>query len=65
LVRTNGEAISREGWTELERQVMRSHRWWSVAELLATTERVFPADFGSLVEQFLRDGTQGVARIAL
>jgi 8-oxo-dGTP diphosphatase len=65
LVRTNGGAICRDGWTKLERQVMRNHRWWSVTELLASSETIFPANFGKLVELFLRDGTQGVVRIAL
>jgi 8-oxo-dGTP pyrophosphatase MutT (NUDIX family) len=35
-------AISHASWTELERQVMHEHRWWTRDELLATTERVFP-----------------------
>jgi 8-oxo-dGTP pyrophosphatase MutT (NUDIX family) len=65
LVRTREVEIKHDGWTELEQRVMRDHRWWSVDELLATSETIFPANFGQLVEQFLQDGSNGVARIAL
>lgn len=64
-VRAQVAEINRNGWTELERRVMRDHRWWSVDELTSTRETIFPANFGRLVEQFLRDGTNGVARIEL
>ena len=33
---------SRDGWQALERELIDDIRWWSVAELLATTDRVFP-----------------------
>ena len=65
LVRATVDAISHAGWTELERQVMRSHRWWSVEELLASDEPIFPPRFGKLVDAFLREGTRGPVRIAL
>lgn len=65
LVRTPMQTISRDGWTELEREVMRSHRWWTVDALLTTRDVIFPANFGRLVGQFLRDGTKGVQRIPL
>jgi len=65
LVRANATEISRDGWTDLERQVMRNHRWWSVGDLSETRETIFPRNFGQLVEQFLREGTKGVLRIAL
>jgi 8-oxo-dGTP pyrophosphatase MutT (NUDIX family) len=65
LVRVSAAVINRDGWTELEREVMRDHRWWPVDDLKTTSDRVFPANFGTLVEKYLRDGTSGVLRIAL
>jgi 8-oxo-dGTP pyrophosphatase MutT (NUDIX family) len=44
LVRAPSQAISRQGWTELEREVMTEHRWWSAHELATTSEQVFPED---------------------
>ena len=41
-VRTTRTAISSEGWTELEKEVMVSHRWWSLEDLSVTSETVFP-----------------------
>ena len=41
--------ISHASWTELERQVMHEHRWWTRDELLATTERVFPEGLVGLI----------------
>ena len=43
-------ALSREGWTPLERAVMRAHRWWSRDELLATREAVFPEDLARILQ---------------
>lgn len=65
LIRTDVLDIRRDDWTELERRVMRGHRWWRVEDLKATSEIVFPPSFGNLIEQYLRDGTNGVQRIAL
>ncbi len=31
-----------EGWTELEREVIKDMRWWTVAEIAAATEQVYP-----------------------
>jgi 8-oxo-dGTP diphosphatase len=42
VVRTEHEAISREHWTPLERDVMAEHRWWSRADLAQTEDVVFP-----------------------
>ncbi len=42
LVRAEGDAISREGWTELEREVMTEHRWWSLEELSSSRETIYP-----------------------
>ncbi|WP_172125776.1 MULTISPECIES: NUDIX domain-containing protein [unclassified Devosia] len=44
LVRAPSQDISRQGWTDLEREVMAEHRWWSHKELATTSEQVFPED---------------------
>jgi 8-oxo-dGTP pyrophosphatase MutT (NUDIX family) len=51
VVRADGDAVSREHWTDLERQVMAEHRWWSRAELAATREVVFPENLAEMLEQ--------------
>lgn len=35
-------ALSRDGWTAEEAEVMTAHRWWSADELSLTTETVWP-----------------------
>ena len=54
VVRVAGGAIDTDGWTELEREVVEEHRWWTVDELRATDETVYPDDLLDLVEQFGR-----------
>ena len=49
LVRADALAISTERWTDLERTVMAAHRWWSAAELVCTTEQVWPEDLTDLL----------------
>lgn len=44
LVRTPNQEVSRQGWTDVERDVMAEHRWWSRKELATTSEQVFPED---------------------
>jgi len=65
LVRSPTTTLSSANWTELERQVMRAHRWWTVEELIATPETIFPPRFGYLVEAFLKNGSQGPEEIPL
>lgn len=42
-------AISHDGWHEAEAAVMAEHRWWSRADLAATTERVYPENLLELL----------------
>jgi 8-oxo-dGTP diphosphatase len=42
LVRSEGAALSRVGWTALEAEVMVDHRWWSADELEQTSDTVWP-----------------------
>lgn len=44
------------GWTKVEQRAMSGSRWWSVDELRATTEIVFPEGLAALVEQVLKKG---------
>jgi 8-oxo-dGTP diphosphatase len=52
-------------WTDLEKQIMRAHRWWTVPELIAAKETIFPPRFGYLVEHFLAHGSAGPREIPL
>ena len=42
LVRVADHSISRDHWTPIEIEVMTDHRWWSVGDLMSTSEAVFP-----------------------
>jgi ADP-ribose pyrophosphatase YjhB (NUDIX family) len=50
VVRVPGGAISTDGWTELEREVVEEHRWWTTDELRATRDTVYPEDLLALIE---------------
>jgi 8-oxo-dGTP pyrophosphatase MutT (NUDIX family) len=65
LVRSPTSSLGATNWTELEKQVMRSHRWWTPAELIAAKETIFPPRFGELVEHFLIYGSTGPQEIPL
>jgi 8-oxo-dGTP pyrophosphatase MutT (NUDIX family) len=52
LFRVSSELkVSKEGWTELERQVTADHRWWSRAELIHTSEWVWPEDLPEILSK--------------
>ena len=42
LVRVADQSLSRDHWTNAEREVIAEHRWWSVEELRSTSDAVFP-----------------------
>ncbi|MBU6156188.1 MAG: NUDIX domain-containing protein [Alphaproteobacteria bacterium] len=65
LVRTPAHHLDFTGWTPAERRVIRQHRWWSVSELLATADNVFPPRLGYWLDRFLRHGTAGPEEIPL
>jgi 8-oxo-dGTP pyrophosphatase MutT (NUDIX family) len=44
LARCAGGEPSRAGWQALEREFVDDIRWWSLSDLAATTEPVFPRD---------------------
>ena len=44
------------GWDEIEQRALLDHRWWSVDELRATDETVYPSELPDVVQAVL-DGT--------
>jgi 8-oxo-dGTP pyrophosphatase MutT (NUDIX family) len=52
VVRTAAASeINRDGWTQLETEIIAEHRWWSVAELRATSETVYPVNLLAMLER--------------
>lgn len=49
VARTTSPTVSTEGWTADERRAMSAYRWWSLPELAATTETVYPEDLVQLL----------------
>lgn len=49
VVQANEQAVQRDGWTLLELEVMADHRWWSIADLEATSDTVWPEELPSLL----------------
>lgn len=44
------------GWDEVEQRALLGHRWWSIDELRATDEAVYPTELADVVQAVL-DGT--------
>lgn len=65
LVRCPAATPNSANWTDIEKDVMRAHRWWTVPELIAATETIFPPRFGYLVDAFLKNGSRGPEEIPL
>ncbi len=51
--------------TEMERQTLIGHRWWSAAELRATTERVEPPELAEVIDRFARAQPRTSGRVLL
>ena len=49
-------APQHQGWDEVEQRALLDHRWWNVAELRATDEKVYPSELADLVQAII-DGT--------
>ena len=47
--RANDTALSNHGWTELEKAVITTWRWWSTEELAAEKVQYFPENLVDLV----------------
>lgn len=65
-VRSTDVALSRDGWTDVERDVIDELRWWDLDALADVRIEVFPAGLAALVRDVLEwDGTTrhlGLAR---
>jgi 8-oxo-dGTP pyrophosphatase MutT (NUDIX family) len=49
-----GLPVEPRALTDVERQTLLGHRWWTVEELRASTETVEPPDLADLVEALVR-----------
>ena len=53
VARCASEALSSDGWTELEREVIREMRWCTPEELRGFTERVYPSRIADLLPDLI------------
>lgn len=44
------------GWDEVEQRALLDHRWWTIDELRATHEAVYPRELADLVEAITEGG---------
>lgn len=49
LILVDHHVVSRQNWTDLEREVIAAHQWWSQSDLLDTSEQVWPEDLGDML----------------
>ena len=56
LVRVAGAWVDTGGQDALERSVITGHRWWTTAELRATSDKITPNGLADLVDGLLRAG---------
>lgn len=53
FLRVPHTTLKTDGREEFERTFLTGHRWWSVAELRAATERISPSGLAGLMERLL------------
>ena len=46
-----GFSVSTTGFTELEKESIDGHRWWTAAELAATTDLVYPVELAARLDE--------------
>jgi 8-oxo-dGTP pyrophosphatase MutT (NUDIX family) len=53
-----------DGWTDLERQTILDHRWWSAAEIEASAEHIYPGNLADLIREHakVQSSDRGAAR---
>ena len=56
LARVDRHQVDQAGWTAVERDSVLGHRWWSLDELAATDEVVYPRSMASELRRLLRQG---------
>ena len=49
LLRAKAFDLSSAGWTEEERGVLADHRWWSVEDIRASTETIWPQELADIL----------------
>jgi hypothetical protein len=49
LIRIHDLEVTAENWTELERDVISAHRWWSQTELKSTADQIWPEDLAEIL----------------
>jgi ADP-ribose pyrophosphatase YjhB (NUDIX family) len=45
----DGLEVIDAGWTELEREILSEHRWWSAEQIAAADETVYPVDLAEML----------------
>lgn len=53
IVRVGHEGLSDNGWTALERRVVKAMRWWSVEEIAASDEPIYPGGLAGHLRKLL------------
>lgn len=56
VARVPAFTIDTSGFEDLERSAITGHRWWTLAELTATTDLLRPAGLAALIRTLLADG---------
>lgn len=56
LARVPAWEVDTTGFTDLEQRAVLWHRWWTLAELQATTEVLYPTTLARHLADLLRDG---------
>jgi 8-oxo-dGTP pyrophosphatase MutT (NUDIX family) len=54
FLRVAAAMLNTDGQEDLERAMITGHRWWSVADLRAATERIAPLGLAGLMDRLLR-----------
>ncbi|MBV9249154.1 MAG: NUDIX domain-containing protein [Acetobacteraceae bacterium] len=49
VIRTRELEVLVELWTDLEREVVADHRWWSYADVASTTDQVWPENLADIL----------------
>lgn len=55
VIGVENAALSTDGWTSDERDVMASSKWWSMAELAASDATIWPEDLPTILKAHTRD----------
>lgn len=53
LCEVDSATVTDAGWNELEQRVFTAQRWWSIEELQATSEVIFPADLDEVLARLV------------